>query len=274
MASRAGGAAASQNTTSEATPDETTDFVERVETTDAAAEETTDAADDTELGAEDPGSHRVFFIGIGGPSCSGKSTLAARLAVALNSPLNPVSLDGYFMPQRMPTHPVHGMNWETPEGVDFPTLLQDLHLIERTLSSTEAVPGSLVIKANPHRGGGNIVRNGMANCLLEPGAPVVVVVEGFLLFYDTAISQMFDCTLWVQADCETCCSRRHRRDAPGRDANSFREWYSGLVWAHFLMYQARQLANADGALRLDAQKQPGVLQDEAVAYCRARLPLR
>jgi len=260
-----------------ADPDETTDFVERVETTDCPdpAEETTDAPyDDTDYGAGDPGDRCVFMIGIGGPSCSGKSTLAKRLSAALNSPLNPVPLDGYFMPDRMPRHPEFGINWETPEGLDFETLLKDLHLIERTLSSTEAVPSSLVIKANPGSGGGDMIRSGMANRRLEPGAPVVIVVEGFLLFYDTAISQMFDCTLWVQADCSTCSTRRHRREGSGVPCAQFFGWYSGLVWSHFEKFQARQLANADGALRLDAEKLPADLQDEAVSYCKAKLQLK
>lgn len=263
----------------QATPDETTDFVERVETTDAPVEETgetTDAADDTErgLGGEDPGDRRVFFIGIGGASCSGKSTLAQRLAAGLNSPLNPVPLDGYFEPSRMPRHPKFGLNWETPAGVDFPKLLQDLHLIEKTMSSTEVVPSSLVIKANPGRGGGNMIRKGMANRRLEPGAPVIVVVEGFLLFHETDVSAMFDCTLWVQADCATCCARRHRRDEPGTATAKYQEWFEGLVWSHYEMYQARQLSNADGALKLDALRAEASLQEEAVAYCRARLSLR
>lgn len=262
-----------------AAADETTDdLCARADSTDGPAEETTDGAlaDDTELivGADDPGSRRVFFIGIGGPSCSGKTTLAKRLAAALNSPLKPVPLDGYFVPGRMPKHPKFGQNWETPEGVDFKLLLQDLNLIEERMSCTEAVPSSLIVKANPSRGGGDIIREGMAGSPLEPGAPVIVVVEGFLLFYERAVSSMFDCALWVQADCETCCSRRHRRDAPDVPESQFREWYAGLVWSHFEMYQERQLANADGAIRLDARRDAGILQEEAVAYCRARLSLR
>lgn len=256
--------------------DETVDVFERVESTDAPVEETTDAADDTEIGlyGTDPSSHRVFMIGIGGPSCSGKSTLAQRLVAALNSPLKPIPLDGYFVPSRMPRDPQFGLNWETPGGLDFKTLVEDLQLIEEKLSSTEVVPSSLVIKADPSRGGGEMIRNGMANCKLEAGAPLVVIVEGFLLFYDMAVSQMFDCTLWVQGDLDTCCMRRHRRDAPGMPPDDFRRWYAGLVWSHFEMYQEQQLANADGALRLDARKPPETLQEEAVAYCSARLPLR
>lgn len=257
---------------SEVAPDETTDFIERVEETDTALEETTDAADDTEIGgAVDPASRRVFFIGIAGPSCGGKSTLARQLVAALNSPLNPVPLDGYFLPSQMPRHPEFGKNWELPEGVDFKRLLQDLHLIESVMSSTEAVPERLVITAD--RGPADIVRSGMGNSRLAPGAPIVVVVEGFLLFYQEDISQMFDCSLWVQADCLTCSSRRHRRDAPGVPFEKFDRWYSGLVWSHFEMFQAQQLNNADGALRLDATKPPEVILEEAAAYCNARLSL-
>lgn len=257
-------------------PDETTDQFERTETTDAPAEETTDAADDTELivGADDPGSRRVYFIGIAGPSGSGKTSLAKRLTGALNSPLNAMSMDVYFAPDKMPVHPQHGTNWETPQGVDFQALLQDLHSIETTMSSTEVVPNSLLMKSSPSTGGGDIVRSGMGGRPLAPGAPVIVIVEGFLLFYDRQISSMFDCTLWVQADCATCSRRRHQRKRPDMPFERFDEWYTGLVWEHFTMYQDRQLANADGAMRLDGTQPEQFLQEEAVAYCKARLSLR
>lgn len=258
---------------------ETTDtFDFRAETTDAAAEETTDgfACDDTEAGTclEDPASRRVYFIGIGGPSCGGKTTLARALAARLNSPLNPVPLDGYFVPSRLKRHPEFGLNWEVPDALDFPALLEDLHLIESALSTTEAVPERLVIKADPARGGGNVVRNGMANRQLAPGEPVVVVAEGFLLFYEISVASMFDCSLFLQADCATCCHRRYSREARGITEDRFRHWFAGLVWSHFETYKAQQIANADGPLRLDATAMPEVMLEEAVAYCRARLGLR
>lgn len=258
---------------------ETTDtFDGRAETTDAAAEETTDgcAADDTEAGTclEDPASRRVYFIGISGPSCGGKSTLARQLAVRLNSPLVPVPLDGYVLQSRLKRHPEFGLNSEVPDTLNFQQFLSDLHLIEGALSSTEVVPDSLVIKAEPARGGGNVVRKGMANSQLAPGEPVVVVAEGSLLFYDNVVSSMFDCTLWLQADCATCCRRRYLRDAAGEPEDRFRHWYTGSVWSHFEMYQAQQISNADGALRLDARAAPEVVLEESLSYCRARLGLR
>lgn len=267
----------SQHTSASPLPDssETTDFFDRAEeTTDAPAEETTDAADDTELpgGGDELSSRRVFFVGISGPSCCGKSTLARQLAAQLKSPVNPIPLDGYFRPELMPSHPKYGQNWETPEGVDFKSLLEDIHLVEGTFSSAEVVPEKLVIKSAAARGGGDIIRKSEAGRRL-PGQPIVVVVEGFLLFYDSSVSTLFDAHLWLQADCQICCRRRHQRDAPGVPETRFSEWYNGLVWSHFLKYQDRQLANADGALRINAEETPQAIQEKAVAYCQARLGL-
>jgi uridine kinase len=256
---------------------ETTDLFDRAEeTTDAPAEETTDAADDTELpgGGDDLSARRVFFVGISGPSCAGKSKLATSLAAQLKSPVNPIPLDGYFVPARMTSHPKYGQNWETPEGLDFQSLLDDIHLVERILSSAEVVPDKLVIKAAASRGGGDIIRKGVARTPLLGSQPIVVVVEGFLLFYDPSVAVLFDAHLWLQADSQTCMRRRHQRDAPGVPESRFSEWYHGLVWDHFLKYQDRQLANADGALRLEGRESSDVILEKAVAYCQARLGLR
>jgi len=255
---------------------ETTDFFDRAEeTTDAPNEETTDAADDTELpgGGDELSARRVFFVGIAGPSCGGKTTLATELAAQLKSPVKPIPLDGYFLPEQMPSHPRWGQNWETPGCIDFERLLEDIHLVESTFASAEVVPEKLVIKADAQRGGGDIIRKSVAGSRLLGSQPIVVVVEGFLLFYDSRVATMFDAHLWLQADSMTCCRRRHRRDAPDVREEQFSEWYHGLVWSHFQKYQDQQLANADGALRLDAEQPPQPIQEKAVAYCRARLGL-
>jgi uridine kinase len=250
---------------------ETTDLFDRAETTDTNAEpeETTDAADDTEFGmaGDEPSSRRVFFVGIAGPSCGGKSTLASRLAAQFRSPVNPVPLDGYCMPAGLQRQA------QDPQAFDFKALLEDLHAIEKIFSSVQVVPESLVIKADPSRGGGNIIRHGVARSPLALSQPVVVVVEGHLLFYDTMVSSMFDAHLWLQADCQTCCSRRHRRDCPSEPIAKFSDWYNSNVWSSFLKYQGRQLTNADGALRLNAVATIPAILEEAYAYSRARLGL-
>ncbi|GAA6006162.1 hypothetical protein JCM11491_002056 [Sporobolomyces phaffii] len=59
---------------------------------------------------------RVFLVGIGGPTCSGKTTLAKHLARIIPGTL--LFQDDFAPPsERVPTHPVHGFqDWDDPAG--------------------------------------------------------------------------------------------------------------------------------------------------------------
>eukprot|EP00416_Gambierdiscus_australes_P022832 CAMPEP_0171062570 /NCGR_PEP_ID=MMETSP0766_2-20121228/5124_1 /TAXON_ID=439317 /ORGANISM="Gambierdiscus australes, Strain CAWD 149" /LENGTH=230 /DNA_ID=CAMNT_0011518369 /DNA_START=73 /DNA_END=765 /DNA_ORIENTATION=- len=213
---------------------------------------------------------RVLFIGLCGPSCAGKSTLAVELARRLDSPLRPVPLDAYFVPSRMPFDK-WGLNWETPEGVDFVSLREDLQMLAATLQESKEVPEELCIRGWGV-GGGNFVRKGCAGRRLQ--SPVVLLAEGFLLFHDEALSRLFDATLWVEAACEVCCSRRHAREARGADFELYSQWYREVVWAHFQRYREGQLAHAPRALRLEGEDALEVSVEKAAAHCEERLSLR
>ena len=41
--------------------------------------------------------------------------------------------------------------------------------------------------------------------------PVVLIVEGFLLFYDSVLTNMLHAQLWIEVDCDTCLIRRCKR---------------------------------------------------------------
>jgi ABC-type dipeptide/oligopeptide/nickel transport system ATPase component len=75
----------------------------------------------------------IIRVGIAGPSGCGKSSLAVKLAEFLRSPARPIGLDEYFSPDKMPKEQKYGTNWETPSGVDFLRLRNDLDGLERLL---------------------------------------------------------------------------------------------------------------------------------------------
>jgi len=194
---------------------------------------------------------RVLFIGIAGPSCGGKSELARQLSSCLGSPLKAISSDGYFRPDRMPEDPRFGLNWETPEGIDFEGLKSDLRHLQEVLRSEDHITQPKLVNATQRGRAGGVLRPEWQGRSLSPLKDIVVVVEGFLLFHDAELASMFDATFWIEVDCDTCCERRHMRDAPHVPKSRFKEWYEGLVWSHFERYQAKQLANAPSAHSLN-----------------------
>lgn len=120
----------------------------------------------------------VVLVGIAGPSGVGKSTLARRLVEELNTPLAPVGMDWFLMPQWMPRDPEGGRNWESPEGVDFVRLRRELLEAAAVLSRVDRVPKERQPKfgrAAPHcntlggmmdapRGDGGLARLGQMLC--------------------------------------------------------------------------------------------------------------
>uniref|UniRef100_A0A7S4S5T4 Phosphoribulokinase/uridine kinase domain-containing protein n=1 Tax=Alexandrium monilatum TaxID=311494 RepID=A0A7S4S5T4_9DINO len=219
------------------------------------------------------GLRRVLLVGVGGPSCSGKSTLAGKIAERLGSPLQPVQLDWYFVPSRMPKDPRWGRNWETPEGVDFFRLGEDLHWLVESLRRVDRVPERLKLSPPCCHGGVDLVREGWAGLQLGIAEPMVVVAEGFLMFHNKAVGAMFDVAVWLEAERDVCSKRRHQREARDMDFELFSEWYREVVWSHFLTHRDVQLKNVPGALRLDAGERPEALLRGATTHCRKRLGL-
>eukprot|EP00929_Paragymnodinium_shiwhaense_P098231 TRINITY_DN59746_c0_g1_i2.p1 TRINITY_DN59746_c0_g1~~TRINITY_DN59746_c0_g1_i2.p1 ORF type:complete len:366 (+),score=10.42 TRINITY_DN59746_c0_g1_i2:96-1193(+) len=213
----------------------------------------------------------VFIIGIAGPSGSGKSTVANKIAKALWSPIKPISLDWYLEPKWMPRDRKHGKNWETPRGCDFDFLRRDLQRMQEVFGKAQQVPSEVPVS----REGQDIVRHDkdvkMAGQWLDD-RPVVIVVEGFLVFYDEALAGMMHAQIWLEADFDTCLMRRHNRGKASRwkkEPNV--EWFRDLVWYHYEWNKSTQRANSRDALCLDATVDKTTLEDTALDYAKNML---
>ncbi|CAK9044167.1 unnamed protein product [Durusdinium trenchii] len=201
----------------------------------------------------------VVFVGIAGASGCGKTTLARKLAEALQSPLEVLHLDNYFQPKGQGRPPKH--YWETPDGVDFEALRKDLKKIRETFSHRKW-PKKLRLGRN----GKDLLRSEIpAGADWKAGleSPMVVLVEGFLLFYDDLLAEMLDLKIWINASCGTCMRRRHLRGWNSRhmDLGEYGEWFVRVVWRHFEWYQRKQLRNAKDALQV-----PGDASEEEVFH--------
>ena len=223
---------------------------------------------------------RVLVVGVAGPSGSGKSTVSRGLARALRSPFEPLNMDNWFVPDRMPpdTGSARGeLNWETPEGVDAVGFLATVRRIcadvaafcqeARQRGATAAAasaswdadcPAALRSVPDARKRPRAVLRSDLASASDVPPpaatSTVVVVIEGFLLFYWPEVAAACDARLFMCPPHAVCRARRQQRSAWGRgEPEGFDAWYDRLVWPHFLKYLPTQLAHLADGCTLDAQ---------------------
>lgn len=143
------------------------------------------------------------FLGIAGPSCSGKSSLARYLAAHLADGAATLSLDAYYR-DRADLEPEARarLNFDDPVALDLELL--DRHL--GRLAAGEAVDRPVYDFATHARE--------LRTEILAPRA--WVVVEGLFALHWEAIRRRYLAAVFVEATEDLCLSRRLARDTTER----------------------------------------------------------
>ena len=185
----------------------------------------------------------LVMVGVSGPSGVGKSSLARGLAKTFASPIGPIELDNFRKkPRFMPKTQNGSPNWEAPGGIDF----------EKLCKYVDNVKAEIVAQPSEHL----------------PDT-TIIVVEGFVLFYNKAMCERLHVHLWVEADFHTCLQRRKARNshnAKKPDPN-LPSKYRNTVWPQYQLYRKQQLNNVPTAVHLDAHVPAKKILQQAVAAC-------
>ncbi|KAF8441777.1 P-loop containing nucleoside triphosphate hydrolase protein [Boletus edulis BED1] len=165
--------------------------------------------------------NRVILIGVGGATCSGKTTLAKHFRDILPNSII-IHQDDFAPPEELiPIHPVHNVaDWDAPQGaIDWPRLqafLKDVkengvippdhrshdHMNEqKDVPITEAAEQELRTRfeefENEQRKKGIRVMWGL--------------VDGFLLYWDKGIIDQLDIRFFLRLPHDVLKQRRHER---------------------------------------------------------------
>jgi uridine kinase len=147
---------------------------------------------------------RPFLIGVAGGTCSGKTTVSERLAeLAGASHLALIKLDSYYVDRAdEPFEQRAAANYDHPDAFDW-QLLND-HIA--ALATGASVPVPIYDYVNHARSGE--VR------MVHPAS--IVVVEGILVLYDSALRERFDLKVYIDTDADLRLIRRLQRDVAER----------------------------------------------------------
>ncbi len=140
---------------------------------------------------------KPYLIGIAGPSCSGKSSLAHHLAALLQAVIIPLDsyyrdLSGFSAEERA------RRNFDDPEALDWDLMLSQL----TRLAEGEAVDKP-VYQFSTHTRAPEPV-------LVRPAS--FIIVEGLFALHREEIRRLFQIGVFVNLDDQTCLSRRLHRD--------------------------------------------------------------
>ncbi|KAJ3847538.1 P-loop containing nucleoside triphosphate hydrolase protein [Lentinula lateritia] len=164
---------------------------------------------------------RVILVGIGGATCSGKTTLAKHLARILpNSVI--IHQDDFAPPQeQVPVHPVYNVqDWDAPTGaIQWPRMVDSLEEVKKTgvippehishdhLNEQKDVPlndGLMLrwsrvfdeMQQNAERGGVKIIWG---------------LVDGFLLYWHPGVYEQLDARIFLRVPETILKHRRYER---------------------------------------------------------------
>ncbi len=134
------------------------------------------------------------IIGIGGCSRSGKSTLARRIKERFSDlRVLILDMDDFVLPEDQIPKIKDRADWELPTSVDFKKLIQ-------------------AVKTNQDHD--------------------IIIVEGILIFANTALLELFDTTISIEISKETFLVRRKRETRWGEEP----DWFIEHVWESHLKY--------------------------------------
>lgn len=158
---------------------------------------------------------RPFILGIAGASCSGKTSLARRLAEMLDGDALVFELDWYYHDRS--DRDVDEINVDVPDALDGGLIVEQL--------------GRLA-------GGGTIERpvydytthaRAAKGVALEPAS--TIIVEGLFTLHWPALRELLDASVFIQAEHGICLARRIARDTSerGRTIESVMRQYHETV---------------------------------------------
>jgi uridine kinase len=147
---------------------------------------------------------KPLIIGIAGGSGSGKTTVARRIADALESAsIAFIDMDAYYRNfTRLSAEERKHVNWDHPDAFDL-----DLFVSQMTaLSAGETIEKPIY----------DFVTHGRRAETVRVAPADVIVIDGILLFVDRRVRDLCDVKVYVDADADIRLIRRIERDLVAR----------------------------------------------------------
>ena len=182
---------------------------------------------------------KIYIIGLGGSSASGKSTTSKKLSEKLNSPFLPICGDHFFKSE-IPMHDIWGHNYEIPEAVDFESIKIGLKKMKEHFSKTPFEKFKENLRPNKYM---KIPIESETHIVNKNTKNIFIIIESFLLYYDKDLCDLIDFHFFISCPQEIARERRMKRDHFCND-----KWFDEMVWTHFEKFKEIQLKNSNAKI--------------------------
>lgn len=216
---------------------------------------------------------RVILVGIGGATCSGKTTLAKHLKRILpNSVI--IHQDDFAPPQEhIPIHPIHQVqDWDAPKGaIDWPRLISFLQRVKET---GEIPPDhrshdhlneqkQIALSASTQERWTATFQQ-FAQSTESRGEKIIWgLVDGFLLYWHPDVIKELDVRIFLRVPHDVLRHRRHERHGYHTAVQSDPEgslWRDPPMYWEQIVWPAYLEANRD--IFIDGDVETGVPNDK------------
>ncbi|RLV95415.1 Nicotinamide riboside kinase [Spathaspora sp. JA1] len=159
-----------------------------------------------------PDDKEVILIACGGPSSSGKTTVSKALKYLIPDSVLIHLDDFYFHDSEIPIDSKTGLqNWDCPEALDFDRFVKCLYDIKynHILPKIDSLEPDANLKLSKLEE--RIFQKMINQSSDKFSNKIIVMVDGFMLFHNPEIFNLFDIKLFFHANYETLKQRRESR---------------------------------------------------------------
>lgn len=192
---------------------------------------------------------KLVLVGIGGPSSSGKTTVAKALH-SLYPASTLVHLDDFYFPdEQIPVHPEKGVqNWDCAEAIDWSKFKQYIESVRRSNGASlpmESLEMDALLKLSAQE---TQKLSDLARGQISASEYHFVFVDGFMIFHSDEITRLFDVKLFFRAPYEVLKARREARLGYNTVEGFWVDpphYFDDIVWPEFVESHRRLFVGQD-----------------------------
>lgn len=202
---------------------------------------------------------RLLIVGVGGPSSSGKTTICNSLQITLPH-CTLIHLDDFYLPDsEIPIDSKHNLeNWDCPEAINWTKFKKHIDEIRKSNGNvlpvdSKELDSSLKLSEDEI----DDVRGLLDTKFVNLKSTHVVLIDGFMLYHDTVISDLFDVKLYFRAPYSMLKARREARAGYATEEGFWVDppgYFDKIVWPQYVLTHNHLFedGNVDGDFKAES----------------------